>query len=81
MNSPNAMQSGTDDFLKIVNLEYTTSQTSEIFNLGPVTWTITEQNTEPIPEPTTIALLGIGIVGLACAEVRRRRKKKAIEKR
>ena len=26
----------------------------------------------PVPEPTTIALLGIGLVGLAGAEVRRR---------
>ncbi len=32
---------------------------------------------EPVPEPTTIALLGIGILGLAGAEARRRRKAKS----
>ncbi len=37
-------------------------------------------NSTPIPEPTTIALLGFGLVGIVGAEVRRRRKKKAVAK-
>ncbi len=35
---------------------------------------------QPVPEPTTIALLGIGIAGLAGTEVRRRFKKLSLNK-
>ncbi|GAX61508.1 F0F1-type ATP synthase, alpha subunit [Candidatus Scalindua japonica] len=36
-------------------------------------------STNPVPEPATVALIGIGIVGIAGAEARRRRKKRAVD--
>lgn len=49
-------------------------------SLGGITLPSYTDGGEPIPEPATIALLGIGLAGLAGVEVRRRRKKKAVDK-
>ena len=49
------------------------------YALSPIL-TVPETGGEPVPEPATVALLGIGIVGLAGAEVKRRWKKKAVDK-
>ncbi len=61
-----------------------------LYSGGPVSiqWTMGCGNdnlnfttdTAPVPEPTTIALLGIGLTGLAGAKLRRRRKKRAVDK-
>ncbi|MCP4254014.1 MAG: PEP-CTERM sorting domain-containing protein [Candidatus Scalindua sp.] len=40
---------------------------------------VEEYKLSVVPEPSTVALFGIGLVGLAGAETRRRRKKKAVD--
>jgi hypothetical protein len=65
--SPDFYWDGLMDDVRIYNRALSSTEITALYN-------------EPIPAPTTIALLGLGYVGLAGGAVRRKWKKKAVDK-
>ena len=77
LHGTNNINSITFSSFNIASIDFVFTSSAPGDGVGIDNLSFTLGAPEPVPKPTTIALLGIGLAGLAGAEIRCRRRKKA----